>query len=172
MSAIHKDWERAGGLCCPSCYSAEYRNLADRLERQQARLRIVQGKLRHQAANAFVARVSGLAEAKVSKMLRGSVQPIVTAVEDVLFPRLTDEQLEPFKVRYRRAWGLHRDAGDNDELKVILEREMDECQNHFKMDQWQAFKKTLPGFETHWSQWATRGLAAVAALSKKIIPDK
>ena len=53
--------------------------------------------------------------------------------------------------RYARAWSLHRDPDMSDESRQILEREMDDSQNHFTWDEFQEFKETLPGFVDHWA---------------------
>ena len=52
--------------------------------------------------------------------------------------------------RYARAWSLHRDPSMSDELRRILECEMDEAQNHFGWDEFQQFKETLPGYVEYW----------------------
>ena len=54
--------------------------------------------------------------------------------------------------RYARAWSLHRDPAMSDESRQILEREMDDAQNHFTWDEFQEFKKTLPGFVEYWAE--------------------
>lgn len=57
--------------------------------------------------------------------------------------------------RYARAWDLYRSEGLSDEAKIILEREMDEAQNSFSFDEFQEFKKTLPGFCEYWESIKT-----------------
>lgn len=47
--------------------------------------------------------------------------------------------------RYREAWEAYRKTGNPD-----LGRKMDMAQNQFTWDEFQAFKKTLPGFCEHW----------------------
>lgn len=53
--------------------------------------------------------------------------------------------------RYARAWSLHRDPSMSDESRQILEREMDDAQNHFTWDEFQKFKTTLPGYVEYWA---------------------
>jgi len=52
--------------------------------------------------------------------------------------------------RYARAWSLHRDPDISDESRRILEQEMDDAQNYFSWDEFQEFKRTLPGFDEYW----------------------
>ena len=53
-------------------------------------------------------------------------------------------------IRYARAWDLYRDNSLPDDLKIILEQEMDSAQNHFEWNEFQEFKKNLQGFIEHW----------------------
>jgi len=52
--------------------------------------------------------------------------------------------------RYAMAWTLHCEPNCSQETKIILEKEMDNAQNHFSWDEFQAFKQTLPGFVEFW----------------------
>lgn len=49
-------------------------------------------------------------------------------------------------VRYARAWSLYQDDDISDESRKALEREMDAAQNSFEWNEFQEFKKTLPGY--------------------------
>lgn len=53
--------------------------------------------------------------------------------------------------RYAQAWALYQDKGMSDETYKALETEMDSAQNHFCFQEFQEFKKTLPGFVEHWA---------------------
>jgi predicted nucleotide-binding protein (sugar kinase/HSP70/actin superfamily) len=52
--------------------------------------------------------------------------------------------------RYRRAWDLYQDESLSPAAKKILENEMDSAQKYFGWEEFQEFKKTLPGFIEHW----------------------
>ena len=54
--------------------------------------------------------------------------------------------------RYATAWSLHKDPNCSAESRLILEQEMDDAQNDFTWDEFQAFKCTLPGFIEHWQK--------------------
>ena len=53
------------------------------------------------------------------------------------------------EIRYRRAWELHQADGAD---KKKLEREMDDAQDHFTFEEFQVFKRTLPGYEKFWGE--------------------
>lgn len=53
--------------------------------------------------------------------------------------------------RYAIAWSLHQDPTCSEESRLILEREMDDAQNSFEWEEFQAFKVTLSGFVECWS---------------------
>ena len=59
------------------------------------------------------------------------------------------------RTRYARAWFLYRDTSLDDATRQTLEQEMDSAQNHFTWAEFQEFKKTLPGYEDFWTEWAT-----------------
>lgn len=52
--------------------------------------------------------------------------------------------------RYRKAWEEYSTCFDKVRAKE-LEREMDSAQNHFGWDEFQEFKKTLPGYIEYWN---------------------
>jgi hypothetical protein len=58
--------------------------------------------------------------------------------------------------RYLRAWLLHQDPTCSEQSKLILEREMDDAQNHFGWEEFQHFKITLPGYVEYWDQMRRR----------------
>ena len=53
-------------------------------------------------------------------------------------------------IRYARAWALYQDEKLDDEAKLALEKEMDSAQNDFSFDEFQVFKKKLPGYMAYW----------------------
>lgn len=53
--------------------------------------------------------------------------------------------------RYRLAWLAHLDPDTPEHCLIDIENEMDSAQNHFTWDEFQEFKKTLPGFVEHWN---------------------
>ena len=70
-------------------------------------------------------------------------------------PMLKDNLATPsHHVRYARAWLLYQDQDISDDSRLALEREMDAAQNSFEWNEFQKFKKTLPGyvqfFEKQW----------------------
>lgn len=50
---------------------------------------------------------------------------------------------------YRAAWQEYCTCFDADEAKR-LERRMDQAQKHFSLNEFQVFKKTLPGYTEYW----------------------
>lgn len=61
-------------------------------------------------------------------------------------------------LRYERAWLLYRDGGIPDECMLLLEREMDDAQNHFTVDEFKTFKRHLPGFREMWDGMSKRAV--------------
>lgn len=55
-------------------------------------------------------------------------------------------------VRYARAWALHQDENNSEETLRTLENEMDSAQDLFGWDEFQEFKKGLPGFIEYWDR--------------------
>lgn len=62
--------------------------------------------------------------------------------------------------RYRDAWEKYRDPTLTDAERQVLEQEMDSAQNDFTWDEFQDFKKTLPGYLEHWKTPVPRLLVA------------
>lgn len=56
--------------------------------------------------------------------------------------------------RYALIWDLYSNIPDmpyDDEIRIGLEREMDNIQDEFNYLEFQEFKKTLPRFMDYWS---------------------
>jgi hypothetical protein len=54
--------------------------------------------------------------------------------------------------RYRVAWEAYLDPDTPEDCIPALQKEMDLAQNHFSFEEFQVFKKTLPGYEEEWSR--------------------
>ena len=65
--------------------------------------------------------------------------------------------------QYREAWQAWKKTG-NLNRKKELEKKMDNAQNNFEWDEFQLFKKTLPGFCEHWDKWNKELKKAVCRL--------
>lgn len=62
------------------------------------------------------------------------------------------ETIPNHHLRYSRAWSLYQEKGLSEELKISLENEMDSAQNLFGWQEFQDFKKTLPGYCEYWQK--------------------
>ena len=77
--------------------------------------------------------------------------------------RFSDTEPSHYR-RYRVAWEAYIDPDTPDACRLDLENEMDSAQNEFTFDEFQEFKKTLPGFVRFWQELHDGGLAALDKL--------
>jgi hypothetical protein len=68
--------------------------------------------------------------------------------------------------RYRVAWDAYRDPDTPRECFGNLRAEMDDTQKLFSDEEWNAFKKTLDGFEEEWENAKKRVVEQIEKLAK------
>ena len=73
--------------------------------------------------------------------------------------------MKPHEKQYADAWDEYCKGPTSRALE--LEGIMDQAQNHFTLDEFQEFKKTLPGYLEFWN-----ALSAAAANAASNIPEK